>query len=284
MEWVETTGKTLDEAKDKALDELGVDEGDAEFELLEEPKQGLFGRVRSEARVRARVKPRAPRAKAPRRDKRKRGSADGSAASADVAGAPDESDSGGESREARGPRRRRGRRSTSRDTEGARSGSDREEKMEEVPLTEQSEVAEDFLAGLIDELDLDAQISTRSIDEETYEVALQGDGLGTLIGPKGETLDALQDLMRTVVHRRTRAGNGRLLLDVGGYRAKRRSALERFAKEVAERVLTSGSAVALEPMSPADRKVVHDTINEIDGVSTTSEGEDNRRRVVISPS
>jgi spoIIIJ-associated protein len=72
MEWVETTGRTVAEAKDKALDQLGVDEVDAEFEVLEEPKTGLFGRLRSEARVRARVRPTRPRAKEDRRDKRRR--------------------------------------------------------------------------------------------------------------------------------------------------------------------------------------------------------------------
>ncbi|HET7523029.1 MAG TPA: Jag N-terminal domain-containing protein, partial [Acidimicrobiales bacterium] len=72
MEWVETTGKTLEEAREAALDQLGVDEIDAEFEVLEQPKAGLFGRVRGEARVRARVKPTAPRAKEDRRDRRRR--------------------------------------------------------------------------------------------------------------------------------------------------------------------------------------------------------------------
>src|ERR1700722_6390337 len=72
MEWVETTGRTVEEAKDAALDQLGVDEQDAEFEIVEEPKFGLFGRLRAEARVRARVRPTTPRPKDDRRDRRKR--------------------------------------------------------------------------------------------------------------------------------------------------------------------------------------------------------------------
>src|SRR6516165_502689 len=72
MEWVETTGRTVDEAKDAALDQLGVDERDAEFEIVEEPRTGLFGRMRGEARVRARVRPKAPRPKVDRRDRRRR--------------------------------------------------------------------------------------------------------------------------------------------------------------------------------------------------------------------
>ena len=76
---------------------------------------------------------------------------------------------------------------------------------------------------------------------------------------------------------------GRLLLDVSGYRQKRKEALERFTSKVAEDVLASGTATALEPMSSADRKIVHDAVNGIDGVTTTSEGEDPRRHVVIHP-
>src|ERR1700758_5786453 len=77
MEWVETTGRTLEDAREAALDQLGVDEVDAEFEVLEEPRAGLFGRVRGEARVRARVRPTVPRPKEDRRDRRRRGRAGG---------------------------------------------------------------------------------------------------------------------------------------------------------------------------------------------------------------
>ena len=75
----------------------------------------------------------------------------------------------------------------------------------------------------------------------------------------------------------------RIRVDVGGYRERRREALARFTRDVAEQVKSSGVQKALEPMSPPDRKVVHDTVNEIDGVTTVSEGEDSRRRVVILP-
>ena len=104
-----------------------------------------------------------------------------------------------------------------------------------------------------------------------------------LIGARGATLQAIQDLTRTVVQRQTGAAYGRLLVDVLGYRKKRRDALERFAREQAEQVRSSGTRRVLEPMGAADRKVVHDAINTIEGVSTTSEGEEPRRRVVILP-
>ena len=112
---------------------------------------------------------------------------------------------------------------------------------------------------------------------------MTGDDLGLLIGPKGQTLIAIQELTRTVVQRTLGARSGRLLVDVAGYRKARRGALERFATGVAAKVKEAGVPTALEAMNPADRKVVHDTVNAIEGVTTTSEGEEPNRRVVIMP-
>ena len=153
----------------------------------------------------------------------------------------------------------------------------------EVPLQEQAEIAREFLDGLLDELSLPASVDVQEVDAETVELAVNGTDLGLLIGPKGSTLSALQDVTRTVVNRRTGARNGRILVDVAGYRQKRKEALERFTQEVAAGVKESGAARALEAMNPADRKVVHDTVNAMEGVSTTSEGEEPSRRVIIQP-
>ena len=273
MEWVETTGRTIEEAKDAALDQLGVDEQDAEFEIVSEPKAGLFGRLRVEARVRARVRPTTPRPKVERRggQSRRRTAEGGNGARS--GGAP----RNGPSTRNGGGERRRERPERAATTEDAMTTT------EPVPMTEQAEVATAFLQGLLDELGLEATLSSTEIDEDTFEVAITGDTLGFLIGPKGETLSAIQDLARTVVQRRTGARNGRLLVDVGGYRQKRKAALEKFTHQIAAQVLASGQATSLEPMHPADRKVVHDTANTIDGVRTTSEGEEPRRYVVILP-
>jgi spoIIIJ-associated protein len=154
---------------------------------------------------------------------------------------------------------------------------------EDVPLAEQGEVGRQFLAGLLDELGARGDVAVVEVDEDTIELAVTGEDLGTLIGPKGTTLTALQEVTRTVVQRRTGGRNGRLLVDVSGYRQKRREALERFAAGVAATVRETGERRALEPMHPADRKIVHDTINTLEGVRTTSEGEDARRHVVILP-
>jgi spoIIIJ-associated protein len=297
MEWVETTGRTVEEAKDAALDQLGVDEQDAEFEVLEEPRVGLFGRLRSEARVRARVRPTRPRPKEDRRDKRKRqrsgrpsGGNGGEGASAKAAGGASE-EAPSEASPAKSERRPGGsagngkrRRSSSQRAPETEEREGETQVTEDVPLAEQGDVAKQFLDGLLQHFGAGgAAVVVREIDEETVEVAVDGDDLGLLIGQKGNTLSALQEVTRTVVQRRTGARNGRLLVDVAGYRQKRREALERFTRQVAEQVMASGVRRVLEPMHPADRKVVHDTANTIDGVTTTSEGEEPRRRVVILP-
>lgn len=153
---------------------------------------------------------------------------------------------------------------------------------EDVPIGEQADVADAFMRGLVGAFGVQADVSVR-IDEDVVLVDVEGDDLGLLVGPKGATLRAIEDLVRTVVQRRTDGQGARIHVDVGGYQAKRRAALAQFATELSGRVLESGQELALEPMSAADRKVVHDTVAAIAGVTTTSEGEEPRRRVVLRP-
>jgi spoIIIJ-associated protein len=153
----------------------------------------------------------------------------------------------------------------------------------DVALEEQGAVAKEFLAGLIERMNLDAEIGVAQPDEDTIELNLEGNDLGLLIGPKGATLVSIQDLTRTVVQRKTSAANGRIFVDVGGYRRKRKDALARFSRQVAAEVAATGTRRVLEPMSAADRKIVHDTLNDVEGVMTSSEGEEPQRRVVIHP-
>ncbi len=150
-----------------------------------------------------------------------------------------------------------------------------------MPLAEQGSRAQEFLEGLVEEFGMEASFVVEELDEDTVEVRLSGEGLGLLIGPKGQTLAALQELTRCAVQQA--GGRGRLLVDVGGYRQKRKEALERFVNQIAEQVRQSGAPRSLEPMSAADRKIVHDTVNDLPGVQTTSEGEEPRRYVVILP-
>lgn len=277
MEWVEVTGRTIDEARERALDLLGGVEEDTEVEVLAEAKMGLFGRLREEARVRARLLPAVPRSKDDSGRRRRSGSraprADAPPAAQQPANPQPQADVAVAEEDEQG------------DVVNVETMVETmSEERPEVPLAEQAQVAKQFVEGLLQTMGIEGSTTTVvEVDEDTSEVQVTGDDLGLLIGPKGATLLALQDLARTVVQRRTGARTGRLLLDVAGYRAKRREALGRFTEKVAEEVVASGTAAALEPMSSADRKVVHDTANGIEGVTTTSEGEDPRRRVVVHP-
>jgi spoIIIJ-associated protein len=284
MEWVETTGRTVEEAKELALDQLGVDEVDAEFEVLEEPKLGLFGRLRSEARVRARVKPQAPPPKLERRERRRgRGRKDdGSEATPDKPAARDrEARNGGNRR----PATKQGGARAPRRSEG--DDVDEREPRERAVLTqdqmdEQVAAVRSFLDGLLDAFGADAELKVGISEDGAIEAAIDGEDVGLLLGPRGATLDALQELARRALQQ-AHDDSMRLRVDVGGYRERRREALAKFAAKVAAQVVESGEAASLEPMNAADRKVVHDTVNDIDGVRTSSEGEEPRRRVVISP-
>ena len=155
---------------------------------------------------------------------------------------------------------------------------------DDVPLGEQAEVARRFLDGLLASFGATGEVAVREVDEDTVELGVTGRDLGLLIGPSGSTLTALQEITRTVVQRQTGGRNGRLLVDVAGYRQKRKEALAKFTESVARQVRETGASKVLEPMHAADRKVVHDTVNALEGVRTTSEGEEPHRRVVISPS
>jgi len=323
MEWVETTGKSVEEAKDAALDQLGVDEQDAEFEVVEEPRTGLFGRTRGEARVRARVRPTQPRPKLERRDRRGkaggRGGKPGEGRRRDGGGGGGRTATSGRAKPAArggapeaeaepaaapaGPARAPGTGGTSpagndRKGRGSRGGNrarpgraagdndDEQERinMTETELAEQGEVVRGFLVDLLDAFGLDGEVTATPADEGAVELAVTGADLGLLIGPKGATLQAVQELSRSVLQRQLPGeSHARIRVDVSGYRARRKVALEGFVRQVAEDVRSSGVQKALEPMSPPDRKVVHDTVNDIDGVHTISEGEDARRRVVIIP-
>jgi spoIIIJ-associated protein len=120
-------------------------------------------------------------------------------------------------------------------------------------------------------------------EEDDIEVRLEGSDLGLMVGPGGATLLAIQDLTRVASQRRLGDQDTRLRIDIAGYRERRKEALSRFAQKVAAEVTETGSSRMLEPMSSADRKIVHDTLSEVEGVTTRSEGDDPRRRVVVEP-
>jgi len=282
MEWVEITATTIEDAKALALDRLGIDDGDAEFEIVEEPKAGLFGRTRGEARVRARIKPNSVRAKADRRDRR--GKPAGERTAKPRQERTERSDRGErQERSDRGPRKERAPRQTrpERAERAPRAERTPREDLPPVDPTTVSAVATTFLEGLVSAAGLKGSVSAK-VEGENIDIDVLGDDLGFLVGTKGATLLALQDLTRVVSQRRLGDHETRLRVDVAGYREKRREALSRFALKVAEDVKTSGQARALEPMNSSDRKIVHDALTEVEGISTRSEGSDPFRRVVVA--
>jgi spoIIIJ-associated protein len=148
-------------------------------------------------------------------------------------------------------------------------------------LFRQSEIAADYVEGLLDVLDKDGDID-ELIANGRPVVEVVGGRLQSLVGPRGATLEALQDLTRLAVFRRTGAPS-RLLLDIGGYRAARRNELTAVARNAIERVREHGEPVRLEPMSAFERKCVHDVINATDGVVSESQGEEPNRRIMVRP-
>ncbi len=283
MEWVETTGKTVDEAMDRALAHLGVHRDDAEVEVLEEPKAGLFGRVRGEARVRARVRPSGPRPKRSRRSgERSNRPSNGNGRSERPRV---EKKSGGE---ARGEREKGAPRPSPRPkVQRSEKSPVKEDNMAEgISLAEQGAIAKEFLVGLLASMEITAEVSVRELDEETVELSVNATPpteLGVLVGPRGTTLQALQEVTRTVVQAKSPSRTDRILVDVAQYRERRVAALGRFAQQVAKDVVETGEERALEPMSAADRKAVHDALADDSSVVTRSEGEEPRRFVVIAP-
>jgi spoIIIJ-associated protein len=336
VEWVKTTAKTLPEAIDLALDNLGVDESEAEIVILEEPRPGLFGRMRGTARVEARVKPKAIRPKTDRSRGRRKGS-EGARAGRNrnrrkggeggSRGERQEEQAGGRRAEGRdrsgsgsgrnggGRSSGRGGRSRGRDRTGGEGGggesaprdggrSEREERAgdrdrsgrgrdraaetgQEMKPSEGASVDEvaahlrTFLVELTEAFGFDSEVTIDDSEEDALVGRIEGRH-GLLVGPKGRTLDAVQELAR-ISCQRTVPSNIRIKVDVGGYREQRVAALAEFARKAADKAVADKVEVALEPMSPADRKAVHDALNGDARVETRSVGSEPRRKVLVVP-
>jgi spoIIIJ-associated protein len=284
MEWVTITAATVEDARTLALDQLGVAPEDAEIEVLEEPKPGLFGRLRGEAKVRARVKPTSARESSRRERGGERGERRGGRSRSRGRNG-EGSERGGDRRrersDSRGPARER---SNDRDRTEREDGDDdsrRRADAPKVPVTTVRDAATTFLDGLFAAAGLPATVES-TIDGDDIEIAVNGENLTMFVGARGATLTNLQDVTRVVSQRKLGDHDTRLRVDVGGYRQRRKDALGRFALKVANDVIESGTPRILEPMNSADRKIVHDTLANMDGIVTHSEGDDPFRRVVVS--
>lgn len=164
--------------------------------------------------------------------------------------------------------------------DAADSDDGEDDEDDEDYLVEEGEIAGDYLEQLLDVLDFDGDIDL-DVEGDRAIVSIDGgDDLAKLVGRKGEVLDALQELTRLAVQQST-GERSKLMLDVAGWRAKRRTELGNLGAEAARRVLESGEREELTPMTPFERKIVHDAVAKIDGVASESTGVEPARRVVV---
>ena len=298
MEWLEITAPTVESAKERALVHLGVHESDAEFEVLSTERVGMFGRVKEEARVRARVVPTPVRPKEGRgRGHNSRKSGGGSSkrtepARASTVAKSEPRPSGDENHRppassTPSPQSRDGSQETRRAQQrGSNNKKTEESKMDYdsgPSLLEQADLAESFVKGVGDTLGVPLAFTRHDIEDGILRIEADGEGIGLLVGRRGATAQAIDELVRTVLQRSGGSTReGKIRMDVGGIRARRTAALAEFTRKVAQEALDTGEEIALESMNRVDRKIVHDVVTGIDRIDSRSEGEDPHRRVIIT--
>lgn len=275
MEWVEVRGKSVDIAVQAGLEELGLEGVEqADVEVLQEPERGFLGMGGRDAVVRLKAKPKRRRRSRSRSKGKPKSDTRQSAAKE-----PGSKQSGPKQQKA-GSNSRNGSQNRDRNKKNQQKPA-RPEKESTVSREEQAEVITQFLDGLLDSFGLEGKVET-AVEDDTVIAKVIGDQTEALVGNKGVILQAVHELTRTVVQRRTHEGV-RLRLDIAGYAERRREALKIYAGRLAEQVMEDGQERMLEPMNASDRKVIHDAVQAIDGVESYSEGEEPRRSVVISP-
>ena len=261
-QFIDVTGKTEDEAISRALEQLGLDRDDVSVEILERAKAGFLGLGSCPAKVRVSYGPEEePVSQQPKEEK---------------------------VREERVEKPRAPRPEKKTVEKPAEKPQHREEpKQEPVQSVKTEELGEEvnddraqeikkFLSGLLQQLEVQAEIKVYLPEKGRYKVFLEGQGLGAIIGRRGETLDAIQQLTSYSGSR------VRVQLDAENYRAKREQSLERLANKVAGKVVKYRRSVTLEPMNAYERHVIHTALQEVPGVTTYSTGVDPNRRVIVA--
>ena len=265
MSYIDVTGKTEDEAIRKALAQLGMDRDDVSVEILERAKSGFLGLGGNPARVRVTYAD-------PEEEKVE------SVTEAPVAAVVPEKKQADKKKQEKKPEKK-------------------EEKKQEKPVVKEESVqkaADDgicrdanaqricaFLNGLLEHLDSKAEVKVYESEKGRYKVILEGQKLGALIGRRGETLDAIQQLTNYAVNSGSEK-RIRVHVDAENYRAKREQSLEALAAKVAAKVVKYRRSVTLEPMNAYERHVIHSALQEAAGVNTYSIGTEPNRRVVVS--
>ena len=272
-EFIDVTGKTEDEAVSKALAQLGLDRDDVSVEILERAKSGFLGIGSSPARVRVYHGPEEepdPAAKAEPRPESKAESR------------PEPKQEPRQPRREKQPRRQEHRedRPAAPKAEESRPAPVLQDLGDEVD-DEKAQAIRTFLTGLLEHMECSANIRVYQPEKGRYKVILEGKQMGALIGRRGETLDAIQQLTSYSVNR---AGGGRVRvqLDAEGYRDKREQSLQHLAKKVAGKVVKYRRSVTLEPMNAYERHVIHTALQDVPGVTTYSTGTEPNRRVIVA--
>jgi len=272
VEWVEVHGKTVDIAVGVALEELGISDRElADIEVIDEGVRGTLGFGKKDAIVRVKPKP-MPKKRRRRTRKPREGEAiDSRENSQTRQNRPNQrSGQGGQQQRSSGNKRQ---------TQNKPQAEDKEKIV--VNRDEQADVVRDFLNGLLKAFGLEGDVQV-VVEDDAVVAQVFGDQTEALVGERAVILQAVLELTRTVVQRQTHDGV-RIRLDIAGYRERRREALAIYAERLGQRVLEDGAELQLEPMNAADRKVIHDSVAEIAGIRSYSEGEEPRRFVVLGP-
>ena len=277
IKFIDMTGKTEDEAIRRALEQLGLERDDVSVEILERAKSGFLGIGGSPATVRVSyddgqpepkpepVKPE-PKSAAPKAEKKPVYCAE--VLQKEV-----------RAREKQEREAKRGERRT--EPKAEKAPREPAELGEEV-RDEKSEQIRTFLSGLLEHMDAKAEVKVYEVEKNRYKVILEGEKLGALIGRRGETLDAIQQLTNYSINRGGESKRARVQIDAENYREKREESLERLAQKVAGKVVKYRRNVTLEPMNAYERHVIHTALQDTQYITTFSIGTEPNRRVVVS--
>ena len=277
IKFIDMTGKTEDEAIRRALEQLGLERDDVSVEILERAKSGFLGIGGSPATVRVSyddgqpepkpepVKPE-PKSAAPKAEKKPVYCAE--VLQKEV--------------RAREKQEREAKRGERRAEPKAEKAPREPAVLGEEVRDEKSEQIRTFLSGLLEHMDAKAEVKVYEVEKNRYKVILEGEKLGALIGRRGETLDAIQQLTNYSINRGSEKNRVRVQVDAENYREKREQSLERLAEKVAGKVTKYRRNVTLEPMNAYERHVIHTALQDTPGVTTFSIGTEPNRRVVVS--
>ena len=273
IKFIDMTGKTEDEASRRALEQLGLERDDVSVEILERAKSGFLGIGGSPATVRVSyddgqpepVKPE-PRSAAPKAEKKPVYCAE--VLQKEV--------------RAREKQEREAKRGERRAEPKAEKAPREPAVLGEEVRDEKSEQIRTFLSGLLEHMDAKAEVKVYEVEKNRYKVILEGEKLGALIGRRGETLDAIQQLTNYSINRGGESKRARVQIDAENYREKREESLERLAQKVAGKVVKYRRNVTLEPMNAYERHVIHTALQDTQYITTFSIGTEPNRRVVVS--